>query len=229
MTDRYPALFAAFPLGRLFRTQVRVSFLFIAVAIIFGFRFGWELGLVLTGVLFVSTLVHEFGHVTLCPAHRRHGGRDSRVAIGRTGARAAGTPDEFATGHRRRGAGRESAVVSDYVPGLSCAGVVVGRAQPVRAAHRQVERGDLAAGPLAADVHRQLADAARQSAADLPARRRPGDADCARVALSRRDGAPAVEPHRLRVRRAVVCHRNGGRLDLGRRGRRDSADLQSRA
>jgi stage IV sporulation protein FB len=63
MSDRLPALFASFPLGRLFQTQVRVSVFYPAVALVFLIRFEWRLALVLTAIFFVSTLIHEFGHV----------------------------------------------------------------------------------------------------------------------------------------------------------------------
>uniref|UniRef100_A0A7C4QLP4 Peptidase M50 domain-containing protein n=1 Tax=Schlesneria paludicola TaxID=360056 RepID=A0A7C4QLP4_9PLAN len=65
MTDRLPALYLSFPVGRLFGTQVRVSVLFLAVGVVFGLRFGWHLGTLLTGLFFLSILLHEFGHVAL--------------------------------------------------------------------------------------------------------------------------------------------------------------------
>jgi stage IV sporulation protein FB len=68
MSDRFPALFASFPLGRLFRTQIRVSVLFVAVGLVLAVKFDWQIGLVLTGLFLFSTLCHEFGHVAMARA-----------------------------------------------------------------------------------------------------------------------------------------------------------------
>jgi Zn-dependent protease len=78
MSDRLSVLFVSFPLGRLFHTQVRVSVLFLAVGLILMFRLGWQLGLVLTAVFLVSTLIHEFGHVT---AARLSGGMADEIQL----------------------------------------------------------------------------------------------------------------------------------------------------
>jgi stage IV sporulation protein FB len=63
MTDRLSAFSWSFPIGRLFLTQIRVSVLFVPIALILGHRLGWEVGLAFCGLLMVSILAHEFGHV----------------------------------------------------------------------------------------------------------------------------------------------------------------------
>ncbi|MBI1344957.1 hypothetical protein GC163_01565 [bacterium] len=63
MNERLGVLAWSFPLGRLFQTQVRVSWLLPLVAAILAFRLGWEIGLAFAGLLFLSILAHEFGHV----------------------------------------------------------------------------------------------------------------------------------------------------------------------
>ncbi len=63
MSDRLGALSWSFPCGRWFRTQIRVSPLLVLVAIVLMFRLGWQVGAVVSGILFLSILIHEFGHV----------------------------------------------------------------------------------------------------------------------------------------------------------------------
>jgi stage IV sporulation protein FB len=63
MTDRLSAFSWSFPIGRLFLTQIRVSLLFVPIALILGYRLGWQVGLAFSGLLMVSILAHEFGHV----------------------------------------------------------------------------------------------------------------------------------------------------------------------
>jgi Zn-dependent protease len=63
MGDRLSGISWALPVGRLFLTQIRVSVLFVPIAIILGYRLGWQVGLTFSGLLMLSILAHEFGHV----------------------------------------------------------------------------------------------------------------------------------------------------------------------
>ncbi|HUQ71275.1 MAG TPA: site-2 protease family protein [Planctomycetaceae bacterium] len=63
MTDRLSAFSWSIPVGRLFLTQIRVSVLFVPIALILGYRLGWQVGLAFSGLLMVSILAHELGHV----------------------------------------------------------------------------------------------------------------------------------------------------------------------
>jgi len=63
MSDRLAGFSWSLPIGRLFLTQIRVSVLFVPIAVILGYRLGWQVGLTLSGLLALSILAHEFGHV----------------------------------------------------------------------------------------------------------------------------------------------------------------------
>lgn len=70
-------------------TQVRVSPVFALVALILGWRLGWPVGLVFTGVLFLTILAHELGHVF---AARMTGGMADDILIWPLGGLAAVQP-----------------------------------------------------------------------------------------------------------------------------------------
>lgn len=64
MSHRDGFLQWSLPVGTWFGTQVRISIWFPLLALVLCLRLeDWTLGLTVTGVLFVSVLLHEFGHV----------------------------------------------------------------------------------------------------------------------------------------------------------------------
>ncbi|MDX1970881.1 MAG: M50 family metallopeptidase [Planctomycetaceae bacterium] len=89
MSDRLGALSWSFPCGRLFLTQIRVSPLLVLAVIVLMFRLGWQVGAVVSGILFLSILLHEFGHVF---AARLTGGMADEILIWPLGGLAAVQP-----------------------------------------------------------------------------------------------------------------------------------------
>lgn len=75
---RQSPLFWSFPIGTWFLTQVRVSFWFPLLALVILYHFGFTLGIAITILLFVSVLLHEFGHVI---GARRTGGGGDEILI----------------------------------------------------------------------------------------------------------------------------------------------------
>ena len=75
---RQSPLYWSFPIGTWFMTQVRVSFWFPLIALVCLYKFGFAVGIAVTGLLFVSVLLHEFGHVF---AARRTGGGGDEILI----------------------------------------------------------------------------------------------------------------------------------------------------
>jgi stage IV sporulation protein FB len=74
MNHRDSPLYWSFPLGTWFATQVRVSVFFPLIIIVLCLRLeDVRLGLIYSGVLFVSVLLHEFGHVVAARASRGFG------------------------------------------------------------------------------------------------------------------------------------------------------------
>ncbi len=64
MNQQKNPLFWSFPIGTWFLTQVRVSVLLPIVVLLVCWRLeNVQLGMIFAGVLFVSVLAHEFGHV----------------------------------------------------------------------------------------------------------------------------------------------------------------------
>lgn len=79
MHSRESFLHWSFPLGTWFATQVRVSVYFPLIVLAICWRLpDWRLGLVVSAVLFVSVLLHEFGHVV---AARMTGGGANEILI----------------------------------------------------------------------------------------------------------------------------------------------------
>jgi Zn-dependent protease len=68
MNHRQNALFWSFPIGTWYRTRVRVSWLFPLLCFGVCYKLGLPLGSAVMGILFVSTLLHEFGHVIVARA-----------------------------------------------------------------------------------------------------------------------------------------------------------------
>lgn len=89
MNDRLGVLSWSFPAGRLFLTQIRVSPLFLFVVLVLALRLQWQVGLVLSGFLFLAVLAHEFGHVMLA---RLTGGMADEILIGPWGGLARAQP-----------------------------------------------------------------------------------------------------------------------------------------
>lgn len=89
MNERLGVLAWSFPLGRLFQTQVRVSWLMPLVAAILAYRLGWEIGLAFSGLLLFSILAHEFGHVF---AARFSGGMSDEILLWPLGGLAMAQP-----------------------------------------------------------------------------------------------------------------------------------------
>lgn len=78
MNHRDSPLYWSFPVGTWFATDVRISVFFPLLLLLFCFQLGLLLGLVVAGLLFVSVVLHEFGHVI---AARRTGGSGSEILI----------------------------------------------------------------------------------------------------------------------------------------------------
>ena len=83
MGNRENPLYWSVPLGAWFGTNVRVSVFFPLIVLVLCFRLydpdlGVTVGLTVSGVLFLSVLLHEFGHVF---AARRTGGEANEILI----------------------------------------------------------------------------------------------------------------------------------------------------
>ena len=79
MNNRDGFLHWSFPTGTWFGTQVRISFLFPLAVLAICLRLqDWTLGLIVSAVLFVSVLLHEFGHVA---GARLTGGHGSEILL----------------------------------------------------------------------------------------------------------------------------------------------------
>ncbi len=63
MNERLHWMFPTFSMGRMFSTDVRVSWWFALVPFVICPRYGLELGLTFTGLLYLSVVLHEFAHV----------------------------------------------------------------------------------------------------------------------------------------------------------------------
>ncbi|MCA8998314.1 MAG: hypothetical protein KDA80_15045 [Planctomycetaceae bacterium] len=78
MDVRQNPLWLSFSIGRWFHTDVRVSFFFPLLLVVFCYRLGVEVGMAVTGLLFVSILLHEFGHIL---AARMTGGTGDEILM----------------------------------------------------------------------------------------------------------------------------------------------------
>lgn len=78
MNQRDNPLFWSISLGSWFSTDVRVSWYLPLLWIVFVIKFGIAYGTAIEGALFVSVLLHEFGHVL---AARRTGGQADEILI----------------------------------------------------------------------------------------------------------------------------------------------------
>lgn len=89
MDVRQSPLLLGFSVGYWFRTNVRVSFLFPLLVVFLCFRLGVRLGLIVSGILIVSIIAHEFAHVF---AARRTGGTASEIVLWPLGGLAMTSP-----------------------------------------------------------------------------------------------------------------------------------------
>lgn len=78
MDIRQNPLWLSFPLGRLLRTDVRMSVWFPLLALVLCLRLGLELGLSVTLLLLISIVFHEFAHVLVA---RRTGGSGHEILL----------------------------------------------------------------------------------------------------------------------------------------------------
>ncbi len=78
MNHRESPLYWSFTIGTWFGTRVQISIFFPLLVLVLCWKFGPVLGGVLSGIVFVSVLFHEFGHVV---AARRTGGMASEILI----------------------------------------------------------------------------------------------------------------------------------------------------
>lgn len=78
MSYRPNPLFWSFYAGTVARVRIRVSWFFPLILVLFGFQFGVPLGLTIGGILLVSVLLHEFGHVIVA---RLTGGNGDEILI----------------------------------------------------------------------------------------------------------------------------------------------------
>lgn len=78
MIQRDNPLVWSFSIGHWFGTDVRVSWYLPALWLVFGLSFGWAYGTAIEAILFVSILLHEFGHVF---AARATGGQADEILM----------------------------------------------------------------------------------------------------------------------------------------------------
>jgi len=78
MDIRQNPLWLSFPIGTYFQTEVKISVWFFLLGLLFCAKLGLQLGLLITGIVFVSILLHEFGHVF---AARKTGGYGNEILI----------------------------------------------------------------------------------------------------------------------------------------------------
>lgn len=78
MNDRLSWMLLSFPLPPLGALRIRVSLFFLLLAGVYAFQLGWSLGLLLTGLLLVTILIHELGHVV---AARLTGGSAGEILL----------------------------------------------------------------------------------------------------------------------------------------------------
>jgi len=78
MDIRQNPLWLSIPIGTYFRTEVRVSVWFLMLGVIFCANLGLQLGCIVTGIVFASIVLHEFGHIW---AVRKTGGYGHEILI----------------------------------------------------------------------------------------------------------------------------------------------------
>jgi len=89
MDIRQNPLWLSIPCGSLFRTEIRVSIWSLLVALFLCLSLGWEVGLTVSAILFLSLLVHELAHIF---AARGTGGSGHEILIWPLGGLAFANP-----------------------------------------------------------------------------------------------------------------------------------------
>lgn len=89
MWDRNHPLFWSVQIGRLWGTDLRLSWWLPAYALMLGLLVGWQLGLAYFAILFLVVLLHEFGHVACA---RGTGGSSDEVVLSPIGGLAVTQP-----------------------------------------------------------------------------------------------------------------------------------------
>jgi stage IV sporulation protein FB len=89
MYDRQNPIFWAWTAGRVWGTDVRLSWLLPAFGLVFVVLCGWQLGLAYFTILMLSVLAHEFGHVF---AARVSGGQADEIILTPVGGLAMAQP-----------------------------------------------------------------------------------------------------------------------------------------
>ena len=95
MNERLNWMFPSFYVGRIFSTDVRVSWWFALVPLVICPKYGIELGLTFTVMLYLSVFLHEFAHVLVA---RRTGGVADEVHLTPVGGMAMARPGSGAFG-----------------------------------------------------------------------------------------------------------------------------------
>lgn len=96
MNHRDNPLFWSFSLGTWIGVHVRMSVWFFVAFLIWCVRLGWDVGLVFGGLVLVSVLLHEFGHVV---GARISGGTADEILMWPLGGLAAVQPANTLTSH----------------------------------------------------------------------------------------------------------------------------------
>lgn len=89
MDIRQNPLWLSFPCGQLFHTELRVSIWYVLVGVLLCLNLGWAVGLTISGILFVSLLIHELAHIL---AARQTGGSGHEILIWPLGGLAFASP-----------------------------------------------------------------------------------------------------------------------------------------
>ena len=95
MNERFSWMLPSVPVGRIFSTDVRVSWWFALVPLVICPKYGLEMGLAFTVLLYVSVVLHEFAHVF---AARWTGGSADEIHITPMGGVAMTRPGRGAYG-----------------------------------------------------------------------------------------------------------------------------------
>jgi stage IV sporulation protein FB len=78
MDSRSSVFYVGIPLGKWFGAQVRISVLFPLLIVVCVMKLGTQIGLMVSAILFVSVLIHEFAHIF---AARATGGEGDEILI----------------------------------------------------------------------------------------------------------------------------------------------------
>jgi Zn-dependent protease len=87
--DRNHWIFWSLLVGRLFATEIRLSWMLPALALVLVIQCGWQIGLAFFGMIVLAVLLHEFGHVF---AARWTGGGADEIVLSPLGGLAMAQP-----------------------------------------------------------------------------------------------------------------------------------------